>query len=139
MLLSSCKIALPQDLFQKLIGDPAQCRLQKNFFIIAVIDQLGIVNICYRLDKSAPHYLLFGKIIRPERVLDIRSPPFKPYPNQVVKILIRNAFDIKIHRIPRERESGLPKDVHLLFSDSKSCKGSVVFAWFINITLSLLA
>ena len=26
MLLSSCKIALPQDLFQKLVGYPAQCR-----------------------------------------------------------------------------------------------------------------
>ena len=30
MLLSSCKIALPQDLFQKLIGDPAQCRVQRR-------------------------------------------------------------------------------------------------------------
>ena len=30
MLLSSCKIALPQDLFQKLISDPAQCRLNIN-------------------------------------------------------------------------------------------------------------
>jgi len=27
MLFSSRKITLPQDLFQKLIGDPAQCRL----------------------------------------------------------------------------------------------------------------
>jgi hypothetical protein len=30
MLLSSCKIALPQDLFQKLIGDPAQCRFIRS-------------------------------------------------------------------------------------------------------------
>src|SRR5438128_6158600 len=38
MLLSSCKIALPQDLFQKLIGDPAQCRIRnKNGVFMKII------------------------------------------------------------------------------------------------------
>ena len=45
MLLSSCKIALPQDLFQKLIGDPAQCRVRLQ----ERLDVYGIVHNFVRI------------------------------------------------------------------------------------------
>src|SRR6184192_2839866 len=101
MLLSSCKIALPQDLFQKLISDPAQCRLNINKIMFSAT--LLTDGFWEYLTALLTHY---GQWVQPPRRQaqgPAPKPRWMPLPHllyaQVVKTVRRRRLVRVRHRV----------------------------------------